>query len=104
VRVLLRQDALRATILPPSVRTFGKVDRRVGVRDEDDVRIYDLGRVKPQERIELQLAFHDQQRTAPRDWQAMLVSVQAEGEVRQGSAAAVTLGRYFYTIFGTGCW
>jgi hypothetical protein len=103
VRVRLRTAALRAPIMPPTVRNFGKVDRPVSVRDDGDARIYDLGRVKPQERIELQLVYRDPDRNTHRDWQQMLVSVEAAaGEVRQGSPAVTTLGRYFYAIFG-GC-
>jgi hypothetical protein len=104
VRVRLRRDAIREPILPPSVRTFGKVDRRVGVRDEDDVRIYDLGPVRPQERIELQLVYQDHDRSARRDWQRMLVSVEAaQGEARRGNPGGVLLGRLLYAIFASGC-
>ena len=103
VRVRLRADALRTPIFPPSVRTFGKVDRRVEVRDAEDARIYDLGKVKPQERIELRLVYQDRDRPAQRDWRDMLVAVEAaEGKVRQGNPGGVLLGRFLYTFFG-GC-
>lgn len=104
VRVRLRAEAVRSPMLPPTVRTFGKVDRHVDVRDDGEVRIYDLGPVKPQERIELQLVYRDPDRGPHRDWLQMLVAVDAaRGEVRQGNPGGVLLGRFLYAIFGTGC-
>jgi hypothetical protein len=101
VRVRLHAAAARASMLPVSVRTFGKVPRAVRVHDDDRVRTYDLGAVKPQERVEVQLVF--QGPDAPRDWQAILVAVEAAaGEVRQGNPGGILLGRLLYSIFGAG--
>ena len=103
VRVRLRTAALRTPIFPPSVRTFGKVERHVEVHDEDEVRIFDLGAVKPQERIELRLVYQDGDRSARHDWREMLVSVDAaQGKVRQGNPGGVLLGRFLYSAFA-GC-
>jgi hypothetical protein len=101
VRVRLRAEALRASILEPNISTFGKVKRAAGVTEEDGIRVYDLGRLKPQERVEIRLVLGYRDQSAAPGWERILVGVDAaQGEAEPGSPAAIMLGRVLYAIFG----
>jgi hypothetical protein len=102
VRVRVRGDVVRAAILPPKVRNFGKVDRPVDIHDEDGVRTFDLGRLKTQGRVELTFVLRYKDRQQAPSWRQILVAVEpASGDARAGDPASITLGRVLYRIFGS---
>jgi hypothetical protein len=103
VRVGLYRKELDVAMLKPTVRTFGKVDRPVVMSEESGVRTYDLGLMKPRDRVELQVVLGLRPQDPPPEWTKMLATVSAEhGEVSRGSPAGITLGRILYAFFGAG--
>src|SRR3990170_3329202 len=54
IRVGLRRAAVEETLLKPTIRTFGKVDRRTEIHETDEVRTYILSEVRSGERITIQ--------------------------------------------------
>jgi hypothetical protein len=101
VRVTLRASAVDAAILPLAFRNFGKVRRAVREASEGDARVYDLGRLKPQERVEMNLVLRVPDPARALAWDAILVAVDADTEaVRRGSPAVTTFARWMYAIFG----
>jgi hypothetical protein len=101
VRVHLQTAVVDRAILPPRFRNFGKVERPVTTGDEAGIRTYDLGPVKPQQRVELQLVLQVPDRSDAPRWDEILAGVDADtGEVRRGSPAGTTFARWMYAIFG----
>lgn len=101
VRVHLRAGAVEAAILPLAFRNFGKVKRQVSEERVGGTRVYDLGRLKPQERVELSLVLRVSDRSQAPQWNELLVAVDADtAEVRAGSPTATTFARWMYAIFG----
>jgi hypothetical protein len=63
--------------------------------------VYDLGRMKPQERVELSLVLRAPDPSRAPAWDEILVAVDADtAEVHRGSPAATTFARWMYAIFG----
>jgi hypothetical protein len=101
VRLKLRQAVLDAAILKPTIRNFGVVDRAVQARDEDGVRIYDLGLLKPRDRVELRFTLRGAPGTAIPAADDVLLGVEpAIGEALKGDPAGTSLGRIMWSIFG----
>ena len=101
VRVRLRAEPLRNLQLPLKVRNFGTVDRPVKMTEADGQRVYDLGRLEPQKRVELRIVFVGKpDETAPA-WDEILVGVEAsQGEAHRGDPSLVQFARYMQAIFG----
>jgi hypothetical protein len=101
VRVRLDRRTLAASATRPTVRAFGKVDRRARIEEADGVRTYALPEMKAGERVEVRFLLPVASRAAAPDWSDILLGVEAtEGEVKAGDPGAVTLGRIFYRLFG----
>jgi hypothetical protein len=104
VRVRLHASGLQAAILPPTVRTFGKVERPFAMSEDAGVRTYALGRLRPGDRVELSFALRTASPAAP-SWDAILAGVDpARGTARAGDPAAISLGRLLYAVFGVRWW
>jgi hypothetical protein len=100
VRVRLDRQTVAASATRPTVRAFGKVDRRARIEEAEGVRTYALPGVKPGERVEVSFLLPVASRGAAPDWSDILVGVEAtRGEVKEGDPASVTLGRIFYRLF-----
>jgi hypothetical protein len=100
VIVRLRRDAIEAPVLPVKVRDFGKLERRVRVWDEGDVRAYSLGRLKPLARVELGFTLRGPRADAVVPWTEILTGVDAPGaSVSVGSAGWTMLLRAWLAIF-----
>jgi hypothetical protein len=105
VLIRLRSAALQTALLKPTVRNFGKVERPVGVTEENGVRTYTLGRLDPQARVELQLVLHSQDAGSAPSWEEIFVGVEAPGaDLNRGDPEATTLGRVLFALFGTAWW
>ena len=101
VSARLRENVLSTAILKPTVRTFGKVERPVDVSESEGVRTYQLGRLKPGDRVEVSFTLQRPSRSGEPPWDSILVGVDAtDAKVRAGDPAAVSLGRLLYTFFG----
>jgi hypothetical protein len=100
VIVRLRREAIQAAVLPVKIRDFGKLDRRVRVWDEGDVRAYSLGRLEPLVRVELGFTLHGPGADAVLPWPRILSGVEAPGaHVSAGSAGWTMLLRSWLAIF-----
>jgi hypothetical protein len=100
VIVRLRRDIVDAAILPVKARNFGKIERRVRVWDEGDVRVYALGRLESQVRVELAFVLRGATRDGFVPWTQILAGVEAPGSsVSVGSAGWTMLLRAWLAIF-----
>jgi hypothetical protein len=101
VRVRLDRATLAASATRPTVRAFGKVDRRARIEETDGVRTYSLPQVKAGERVEVRFLLPVASRAAAPAWSDILLGVEAtNGQVKRGDPGSVTLGRIFYRMFG----
>lgn len=100
VIVRLRRDVVEAAILPVKARNYGKIERRVRVWDEGDVRAYALGRLESQARVELGFVLRGATRDGLVPWTRILAGVEAPGSsVSVGSAGWTMLLRAWLAIF-----
>lgn len=100
VVVRLRREVVAAAMLPVKVRDYGKIDRPVRVRDEDDVRVYALGRLESQARVDIGFALRGATRDAAVPWGRILVGVEAPGSnVRAGSPGWTMVLRAWLAVF-----
>jgi hypothetical protein len=101
VRVRLQAEPLRDLMLPLKVRNFGKVDRPVKLQEIDGQRVYDLGLLEPQKRVEFQITFHGPPTAKAPAWPEILVAVEpASGEARPGAPDVVLFARMMHAFFG----
>jgi hypothetical protein len=99
VIVRLRRDVVEASVLPVRARDYGKIERRVHVWDEGDVRAYALGRLESQVRVEVGFVLRGATRDAAMPWTRILVGVEAPGSrVSAGSAGWTMLLRAWLAI------
>jgi len=100
VIVRLRRDVVEAAILPVKARNYGKIERRVRVWDEGDVRAYALGRLESQARVELGFVLRGATRDGFVPWTRILTGVEAPGSsVSVGNAGWTMLLRTWLAIF-----
>ena len=100
VIVRLRRDVVEAAILPVKARNYGKIERRIRVWDEGEVRAYALGRLESQVRVELGFALRGATRDAMLPWTRILAGVEAPGSrVSVGSTGWTMLLRAWLAIF-----
>lgn len=103
VSIGLRSAALANVILPPKVANFGVNPRSVRVREEAGVQTYELGRLKPRDRVRMTFTLRSASRDAAPAWSDLLAEVRAaEGDVKAGDAALVSAGRVFFSLTGIG--
>jgi hypothetical protein len=101
VRVRLRAAPLRSLPLPVTVRNFGKVDRRVQMSEDEGLRVYELGRLEPQVRVEIEIVFLGQADDVAPDWPDVFVGVEPhQGEAKVGDPALVLFARWMHAFFG----
>lgn len=101
VRVQLKADVLDSAILRTKVRTFGVSDRDVRISDDHGVRSFDLGPMKPRERVELQWTLRYPPGQPPPSMDDTIVAVEAaQGEAKRGDPASTTLARVLWSVFG----
>jgi hypothetical protein len=101
LRVRLRSEPLRATVLPLKARAYGKVDRPFAISDNEGVRTIELSNVKPGERVEVSFTLAAAERGSLAAWDDVLVGVEGSaGEVVPGSAAVITFGRWMHRLLG----
>jgi hypothetical protein len=101
VRVRFRAVPLQASPLPMTVRNFGIVDRPVKMTEAAGERVYDLGRLEPQKRVEFKLLFVGKPGESLPSWDDLLVGVEpASGEARLGDPAVVRFARMMQALFG----
>jgi hypothetical protein len=99
VFVRLRRDVVDRALLPVWVRDFGKIDRRVEVRDEGEVRRYALGRVEPRVRVEVTVILQAPSEAAREPWERVLAGVEAPGaRLATGHAAWTMVLRAWFAI------
>jgi len=100
VIVRLRREVVDAAILPVKVRNYGKIERPVRIRDEGDLRVYALGRIASQERVEIGFVLRSPTREGLVPWSRILVGVEAPGSsASRGSAGWTMLLRAWLAIF-----
>jgi len=100
VIVRLRRDVVEAAILPVKARDYGKIERRIRVWDEGDVRVYALGRLESRARVELGFVLRGATRDALVPWTRIVAGVDAPGSsVSVGSAGWTMLLRAWLAIF-----
>jgi len=100
VIVRLRRDVVEAAILPVKARDYGKLERRVRVWDEGDVRAYALGQLESRVRVELGFVLRGPTSDAVVPWTRILAGVEAPGaSVSVGSAGWTMLLRAWLAIF-----
>jgi hypothetical protein len=100
VVVRLRREAVQTAVLPVKVRDFGKLERRVRVWDEGDVRAYALGRVEPRVRVDVGFTLRGPRADAVLPWERILSGIEAPGaRVSVGSAGWTMLLRAWLAIF-----
>jgi hypothetical protein len=101
VRVRLRAEPLRNLQLPLKVRNFGKVDRAVKLSEVDGQRVYDLGRLEPQKRVEFQIVFFGPADAKHPAWSDILVGIEpTTGEAVPGDPGLVLFARMMHAFFG----
>jgi hypothetical protein len=100
VIVRLRRDVVDAAILPVKVRNFGKIERRVRAWDEGDLRVYALGRLESQARVELGFTLRGATADTVVPWSRILAHVEAPGSsVSVGSPGWTMVLRAWLAIF-----
>ena len=100
VAVRLRRDVVDAAILPVKARNYGKIERPIRIWDEGDVRVYALGRLATQERVEIGFVLRSPTRDGLVPWSRILAGVEAPGSrVSRGSAGWTMLLRAWLAIF-----
>lgn len=101
VRLYLDRARIDRAMLKPTVRNFGVRDRDVTIRDDEQMRIYELGTLKPQERVEMQWTLRLPRGTAAPEWDAVLLRVTSPGsKARLSDPASVGFMRIIWTFFG----
>jgi len=101
VRVRFRAAPLQGLKLPLKVLDFGKVDRRVKMSEAGGERVYELGRLEPQKRVEFQVVFHGPASELAPTWSEILVGVEAAaGDARPGDPALIQFARFLHAFFG----
>lgn len=102
VSVRLHAAALQQEILKPRVSNFGVVPRPVRISESEPFRTYELGRLKPRDRVRMNFTLRCASRSTAPSWADLLAEVRAaQGEARAGDAAVVAAGRTFFSV--TGC-
>ena len=100
VIVRLRRDVVETAVLPVKARNYGKIERRVRVWDEGNVRAYALGRLESGMRVELGFVLHGATPDALVPWARILAGVEAPGaSVSAGSAGWTMLLRAWLVMF-----
>jgi hypothetical protein len=101
VRIRLKAAPLRQLQLPVKVLNFGKVARPVKMQESADERVYDLGALEPQKRVELQATFLSPPGQRGPAWDEILVAVEpSAGEAKVGNPGALLFARWMHAFFG----
>ncbi len=100
VAVRLRREFVARAVTPPRARSFGKIDRPVGITEAQGETRYSIARVAPGKRISLSFTLPIDRGSAP-PWDDILVGVEAtDGRVLRGDPATTSLGRMLYALSG----
>jgi hypothetical protein len=93
VRVRLRSDAVATPVIAPTVRRASEATV-AATANERSVDTVPLGRLAPEERVDLVFALRAPARESVLGWDRVLVGVDtAAGAARPGDVGAITFGR-----------
>jgi hypothetical protein len=100
VTVRLQRAVVETALLPVRVRNYGKIERPVRVWDEGDIRVYALGGLESQARVEVGFALRGETADTALPWTRILARVEAPGStVSEGSPGWTMVLRAWLAIF-----
>jgi len=101
VNLCFLKSAMDRKIFDVSARNFGVSAREIGIREEGDTTVIELGRLEPEKRVRLTFSLVYPAGSGAEGWDTIFKGIElSAGRAKEGDPGMTMVGRAWFTIFG----